>query len=103
MRFGHDPVDDDVSRRAGRLVGLDDGLLVRNDSSTQAVLLVAVPGPELRIAPGAAGATMPHALLQLAVPGRFGGRYGLVLDVRALRSTDPTAEATPDDLRRTTG
>lgn len=94
VRFGHDPVDDYVSRRAGTLVGLRDGVLVRNDSGTQAVLLIAMPGPELRIAPGAAVATMPHALLRLVVPGRFGSRYGLVLDLRALRPP-PVADPPP--------
>lgn len=85
VRFGHDPVDDYVSRHAGTLVALCDGVLVRNDSGTQAVLLIAMPGPELRIAPGAAVATMPYPLLRLVVPGRFGSRYGLVLDCSELR------------------
>ena len=85
VRFGHDPVDDYVSRSAGTLVGLADGLLVRNDSATQALQLIAMPGPDLRIAPGGAVATMPHPVLRLVVPGRFGRRYALGIDTRALR------------------
>lgn len=89
IRFAHDPEDDYVSRRAGIVIGLGDGVLIRNESRTQALVLQAFPGPELLVAPQSAVATLPHDHLRLVVPGRHGARYVLVIDTRAMRPAQP--------------
>ena len=80
--LGVEPGDDFVSRSAGSLTALDDGVLVRNTSTTKTVVLFALPGPEIPIRPGAAVGTMPYRHLQLVIPSRFGRRYVLHLDTR---------------------
>lgn len=86
IRFARDPEDDFVSRRAGVLVGMTDGVLVRNESGTQSLLLQAFPGPETVIPPGAAMATLPHDFVRLVVPGRHGARYSMTIDTRPIRA-----------------
>jgi hypothetical protein len=82
IRFAYDPVDDYVSHEAGTLTAVDDGLLVRNDSRTQSVLLIAFPGPQQQIGPGMVVGTMPHTRLRVVVPGRHGAIYTIHLDLR---------------------
>ncbi|MFP5023385.1 hypothetical protein [Pseudonocardia phyllosphaerae] len=87
IRFGADPLDDFVSRTAGSLTGLADGVLVRNTSSTKSITLFAVPGPETTIRPGAAVGTMPHFRCQLGRVSQTGGSGCAMLDrCRALLS-----------------
>lgn len=90
IRFAREPEDDYVSRRAGVLIGLSDGVLIRNESRTQSLVLQAFPGPELVIAPQSAVATLPHDYLRLVVPGRHGAQYAIMIDTRAI--------STPDDV-----
>jgi hypothetical protein len=94
IRFGHDPEDDYVSREAGTLVGLSDGVLVRNESHTQPLVLQAFPGPEALVAPLTAVATLTHEQLRLVIPGRHGARYVLMIDTRGMRPA--TAEHEPE-------
>ena len=79
LPLGVDPVDDYVSRSAGSLTALADGLLVRNTSSSKTITMFALPGPEIPVRPGAAVGTMPYGRLQLVIPSRFGHRYVLYL------------------------
>jgi len=92
IRFAYEPEDDWVSRRAGTLVGLTDGVLIRNDSRTQGLVLQAFPGPEMPIGPQVTLGTRPFEQLRLVVPGRHGGRYALIIDTRRLRGGEPAAE-----------
>jgi hypothetical protein len=93
IRFAYEPEDDWVSRRAGTLIGLTDGVLIRNDSRTQGLVLQAFPGPEMPIGPQVTLGTRPFEQLRLVVPGRHGGRYALIVDTRRLRGEDPPADA----------
>ncbi|MER7181491.1 hypothetical protein ABT404_18740 [Streptomyces hyaluromycini] len=86
IRFAYDPQDDFVSRHAGSLIALKDGVLVRNDSRTQGLILQAFPGPEIPVGPHMAVGTMPYEQVRLVVPGRHGSRYALLLDTRGLRA-----------------
>jgi hypothetical protein len=89
IRFAYDPVDDLVSRRAGTLIGRDDGVLIRNDSSTQDLLLQAIPGPQDQIAPGMTLGTTASRHARLVIPGRHHTRYELVIDARPLAGPGP--------------
>lgn len=91
VRLARDPEDDYVSRRAGVLIGLGDGVLIRNSSHTQSLMVQAFPGPELVVAPQSAVATMPHEHLRLVVPGRHGARYVIVIDTRGMRGAGQVA------------
>jgi hypothetical protein len=91
LRFGDDPADDLVSRSAGVLLGQGDGVLVRNASRKRAVLLQAVPGPELEIPPLMAVGTMPYAHTRLVVVGGHGARYVIGIDTSALRAAPAPA------------
>lgn len=95
IRFAHEPEDDYVSRQAGALEALFDGVLVRNNSRTQSLVLRPFPGSEIVIAPQGVVGTMPHDRLQLVVPGRHGARYVLMIDTR--RKPPSQASATDDD------
>lgn len=100
IRFAYHPVDDFVSNEAGALVAVDGGLLVRNDSRTQSVQLIAFPGPQQPVSPGAMIGTMPHTRLQLVVPGRHGAIYTIHLDLRESlesggRGASPDVPLTP--------
>jgi hypothetical protein len=98
IRLARDPEDDYVSRRAGVLIGLGDGVLIRNSSHTQSLLLQAFPGPELVVAPQSAVATLPHDHLRLVIPGRHGTRYVIVIDTRGMnasRDAGPDPETAP--------
>jgi len=90
LRFGDDPADDLVSRSAGVLLGQPDGVLVRNASRKRAILLQAVPGPELEIPPLMAVGTMPYARTRIVVAGGHGARYLIGIDTGALVAS-PTA------------
>jgi hypothetical protein len=95
IRFAYDPVDDFVSHEAGTLIAVDGGLLVRNDSRTQSMSLIAFPGPQQQIGPGMVIGTMPHTRLRLDVPGRHGAIYTIHLDLRELLESSGQA-ASPD-------
>jgi hypothetical protein len=95
LRFGDEPVDDLVSRSAGVLVGQDDGVLVRNASRKRAILLQAVPGPELEIPPLMAVGTMPYPHTRLVVVGGHGARYLIGIDTRALTAASAPAGRPP--------
>lgn len=84
IRIGHSPSDDLVSRNAGSLTGLRDGVLIRNTSATQAIRYIAMPGPELSIGPGMAVGTMPFPHERLDVMGRHGACYTLHVDTRGV-------------------
>ncbi|GAA2903118.1 hypothetical protein GCM10010472_71680 [Pseudonocardia halophobica] len=86
IRIGHEPLDDFVSRDAGSLTGLRDGVLIRNTSKTQAIRFLAMPGPELRIRPGMAVGSMPFEQVRIDIPGRYGAEYTLHLDARGMLS-----------------
>lgn len=88
IRFAYNPQDDFVSRQAGSLIALKDGVLVRNDSRTQGLILQTFPGP---VGPRMAVGTIPHEQVRLVVPGRHGNRYALLLDTRGLRPQPPPA------------
>lgn len=102
IRFGYDPADDYVSRKAGTLIGQPDSVLIRNDSRTQGLILQAFPGPEMAVPPQAMIGTSPYQQLRLIVPGRHGGRYALIIDTRNLHSTPvesaPSATVGPADI-----
>ncbi len=95
IRLAREPEDDYVSRRAGVLIGLGDGVLIRNSSHTQSLLLQAFPGPELVVAPQSAVATLPHDYLRLVIPGRHGARYVIAIDTRGM---NPSREVPPDPV-----
>ncbi|MGW3360541.1 hypothetical protein ACWDFL_34990 [Streptomyces bungoensis] len=99
IRFAYDPQDDFVSRQAGSLIALKDGVLVRNDSRTQGLILQAFPGPEIPVGPRMAVGTMPYEQVRLVVPGRHGSRYALLLDTRGLRAQPPPAGIGAVDTR----
>lgn len=82
VRLGHDPEDDYVSRHAGEISRLSGGVLVRNSSKTQSLLLRPLPGPEVRIAPSSGVLRSTRELFQLVVPGRYGGSYTMLIDGR---------------------
>ena len=96
VRFAHDPVDDLVSNEAGTLTAVDGGLLIHNDSRSQGIWLIAVPGEQQPIRPGQMVGTMPHARLQLVVPGRHGAIYSIHLDLRELSGSSGPG-ASPDE------
>jgi hypothetical protein len=103
IRFGHDPVDDYVSQEAGALIAADDGLLVRNDSRTQTLWLIAYPGPQKQVDPGEMIGTMPHARARVIVPGRYGVIYTIHLDMRGLSASEgrtqlPVPSASPEPV-----
>ncbi|QJY45125.1 hypothetical protein [Pseudonocardia broussonetiae] len=85
IRIGHDPLDDFISREAGSLTGLRDGVLIRNTSRTQSVRFIAMPGPELRIRPGMALGSMPFEQVRIDIPGRHGRHYTLHIDARGMQ------------------
>ncbi|MEU9396333.1 hypothetical protein AB0D86_40840 [Streptomyces sp. NPDC048324] len=100
IRFAYDPQDDFVSRQAGSLIALKDGVLVRNDSRTQGLILQAFPGPEIPVGPRMAVGTMPYEQVRLVVPGRHGSRYALLLDMRGLQAwRQQQASTGPADTR----
>lgn len=105
IRFAYDPVDDFVSNEAGTLIAVDGGLLVRNDSRTQSMSLIPLPGRQQQIGPGMMVGTMPHSRLQLVVPGRHGAIYPIYLDLREL--LEPGGQEVPPEedfpLRPETG
>jgi hypothetical protein len=76
IRFGHDPLDDHVSRLAGTLGGADAHVLVRNDSATRPVL-VQVPGSVREIEPGEAVLLPRRRDFAVLVLGGYDVRYEL--------------------------
>ncbi|MDT0353965.1 hypothetical protein [Pseudonocardia charpentierae] len=84
VHIGVDPPDDLVSREAGSLTGLHDGVLIRNTSRTQSIRFRPLPGPEVEIRPGMAIGTMPFSYVRLEVLGRHGVCYALHVDARGM-------------------
>lgn len=95
VRIGHDPVDDFVSREAGSVTGLRDGVLIRNTSRTQTLRFLAMPGPELSIRPGMAVGSMPFEQVRIDVPGRYGAEYTLQIDARGMLRPPDLGESDP--------
>lgn len=93
IRFAYEPLDDYVARHAGTLICQPDGVLVRNESATQGLVLQAFPGPEMAVGPRMTVGTGPHKQLRLVVPGRHGTRYALIIDARALDGDDRRDDA----------
>ena len=76
-----------VSRRAGRVTAVDDGVLVSNDSTRNSIYLQGIPGPELEIRPLMTLGTMPFSRCRLVVLGRDTTRYVLDIICRAADGT----------------
>ena len=95
IRIGHDPEDRHVSRAAGALIGIDDTVLVRNDSLTQPLMVQTFPGPEFTLEPRAM-ASSPHKYLRVVVPGNWGTQYSLAIDASPLRSEADATEGAAD-------
>jgi hypothetical protein len=92
IRFGHDPLDDHVSRAAGA-IGLGDGhLRVRNDSATRPVLLH-VPGSRREIEPGESVLLPARRDVAVVVVGAFDARYELRVAARADPGEQPPERA----------
>jgi hypothetical protein len=68
-----------VSRRAGRLIAVEGGLLVSNESRRNTVYLQGIPGPEFEIRPLMTVGTMPFSRCRLVLLGSHAARY--VLDI----------------------
>lgn len=92
IRLGHDPEDRHVSREAGALIAMDDAVLVRNDSTTQPLMLQTFPGPELILEPRAM-ASSPHRHVRVVVPGSWGSQFALAVDATRLRPAEAPNEA----------
>jgi hypothetical protein len=68
-----------VSRRAGRLTAVEEGLLVKNESARNSIYLQGIPGAEFEIKPLMTLGTMPFSRCRLVVFGSQAARY--VLDI----------------------
>lgn len=91
-----DPEDLLVSRHAGTLTGVHDGVLVTNASQRHPILLQPVPGREIEIGPGMTVGTMPHARSRVLVVGRHSARYLIYVDCTGLLAPPrPAAEGGP--------
>jgi hypothetical protein len=97
IRFGHNPDDDLVSRRAGLLTGERDGVLIRNSSHTQAFRLIAMPGPEFVIRPGMVVGSMPFSQTRLDILGRYGRRYSLHIETSDIPGAPQPLSEGPDN------
>lgn len=100
IRLGHDPEDDYVSRQAGEIAVLPDGLLIRNCSRTQPLVLRPLPGAEVHIASETGVVRSKSEFVQLVVPGRHGSAYTLVIDSRL---PERAPMAVPDPARLSAG
>lgn len=78
VRFGHDPEDLLVSRRAGRLSTADGLVLVHNDSRSQQYYLTPIPGREQPVGPGMV-VGLPDRRLRLIVLGQHDACYEIAL------------------------
>lgn len=99
-----------VSRRAGRLTGVDGGVLISNESERNAIRMRAIPGPEIEIRPLMTLGTMPFARCRVVVLGTDAAQY--VLDItcnipegsskskRALASAAAAGSPTTSGYRR---
>jgi hypothetical protein len=77
IRIAHDPIDEQVSRRAGVLEHLGEDLVVRNESATRALTVAAARGPERIVPPGEAMSCLPHHEFLVALSGQDGSHYVL--------------------------
>ena len=93
------PNDSHLSRWAGSVTVLPDCALIRNHSSTKPLLLRPRAGEDRVIEPGAAGASLPHARLDIVLAGLAGTSVRLELDVSGL-STAPSAGLGPGPRSR---
>ncbi|HST83683.1 MAG TPA: hypothetical protein VLL08_18265 [Kineosporiaceae bacterium] len=75
------PQDDYISRRAGLLRGLEDCLLVRNDSASKPFVLRPPAGEDRLVEPGAATTSLPFQRFQVVLAGRGGVGVSLNIDV----------------------
>ncbi|MGH3567528.1 MAG: hypothetical protein ACRDRH_16135 [Pseudonocardia sp.] len=71
--IGCDPDDLLVSRRDGVVIAEADGAQVRNESSTQEIYLLPIPGREVPVAPGRT-VGLPDSRVHLLVLGLHGAR-----------------------------
>lgn len=81
IRVAHDPLDEHVSRRAGVVEYRGEDVVVRNESSTRALIFRPARGQERVIRPGETMTCLPHREFLVAVSGRGGSHY--VLQVTA--------------------
>lgn len=82
LRIGQ--ADVQLSRKAGSIVGVSDGALIRNLSRTQSIRYQALGGPEMWMAPGMVVGTMPFELVRLELFGKYGAVYAVEIDARGL-------------------
>src|SRR5690349_19786180 len=85
------PADDHISRRAGVVRGLDDCLLVRNDSASKPLLLRPPAGTDRVVEPGAATTSLPYREFQIIVLGRAGALVALDVEVDSVSGAAPDA------------
>ena len=72
IRLGAEPPDDGVSRTAGRIAGLADGVLIWNDSGSRDLHLRPRFGPSRTVQPGEGRTAQPYRWLDIVLPGRLG-------------------------------
>ena len=77
IRIADDPLDEHVSRRAGVLECVGDGVVVRNESASQRLIFKPAHGPERIIEPAQQITSRPHREFLVALPGRGGSHYVL--------------------------
>lgn len=96
IRLGAEPADDGVSRAAGRIAALTDGVLIWNDSTSRNLELRPRVGPSRVIEPGEGRTSQPYRWLDVVVAGTFGEHVleVVVLD-RAGRPQSERAAGTP--------
>jgi hypothetical protein len=82
-----------VSRKAGKLTAVPDGLLVSNESSSRSLYLQGIPGPELEIKPQMTLGTMPFRRCRVVVLGSHGARYVLNIVCQAEAEGPPSGPA----------
>lgn len=103
LRFGHDPEDTRVSRRAGSLSLLPDTVLIRNLSTTQELYLVAPQAADRILEPLSATTALPHTRFVVEVPGADDHRYRMRIDASALgRGVGPGRAASTDSGEKPT-
>lgn len=86
-----------VSRQAGRLTSVDEGLLITNLSTSNSIYLQGLPGPEVEIMPLMTVGTMPFTRCRLSILGSHDRRF--VLDITCKAGTALAAAARPDPWR----
>lgn len=88
LQIGREPLDLGISRNAGVLHCLPDGILVRNLSAKVALTVRTFPGPGFEVAPLTMVGTHPYERARIVLPGST-GNHQIDLDLRALRVTTP--------------